>query len=366
MAYFLLFNQGYIERTPKEGIHIPTEFDFLRRIYERNSDQIKNYYQSRNFFVKNTYFLIRVLNQLPLYPDMDIFSYARIIEDRLDGVLRTFRVTSEVQRGVIHPGYMFGQDNDEVYISVYNSTNPDFIRKNWKTYNPIKIITQPADDLQLLLPTGKDHENKKGLVVLEIDFIGLAIKYREFYKEKKIVNLYTGEVSELNIQNFIYKYVINLMIDDIIDTVMLNRLMDRFYGIEPKESRYKHVFKILKPYKQIEQYIENTLDTITSKPMEFVNVLRNIKLLRKEDASIHYSYDFFVQNRQLLWAYILGRIDIMKFLVDLKVSNKKNLHHLNDWKRLFVRIENDRGFWDLLDYEKELEIKEKIRVITEA
>ena len=354
MDYLRIFNKDYINRTPKESIIIPNDIHQLRKLYTFNIEQIKSYYMNKNFIVKNTFILSRILELVPLLLSYEPDDYVNMIDKRIEYLTKHFKITSDIEKGIIHPGYFFGEGNSEIIISQYNYFSPYDVSKNWKTYNPIKILTHNRNDLNLLLPNGKDIGSRTGICSMIINFNMLALKYKEFIKES------INNEMHLNKNHFIYKYVINLTISDIIDHIFLNKVMDKFYGRKEVVPKFKHVFKVFKPHTQIERYIENTIDVITDVKHDYVNILKNIKLITNEDASSLLELGPFIHNRQLLWSMFISRLDYMLFLYDLEKSRSRNIHHLNDWKRLATRIYNDRVIEGKFDYHTEKIIKEKI------
>lgn len=355
MDYLRIFNADYINRTPKESIIIQSDIKQLRKLYAFNIEQIISYYSNRSFIVKNTFILSRILEHIPVYLGYSAPDYVNMIDKRVEYLAKHFKVTSEIEKGVVHPGYLFGEGNNEILISQYDYFNPYEVEKKWKRSNPIKILTHNRNDLNLLLPNGKDIGSRTGICSVMIDFNMLALKYREFMKEVQDTNVL------LTKNHFMYKYVINLTMPDIIDHVFLNKVMDKFYGREEVTPKFKHVFKIYKPHTQIDRYINNTLDVITDVNHDYVNILKNIKLMTAEDASELLSLAPFLNNRQLTWAMFLSRLDYMIFLYDLNPrNNSRNMHHVNDWKRLVTRIENDGVLAHKFSYEVEKEIKEKM------
>lgn len=354
MHYLRLFAPDYIDRTPAEGIHIARDIVLLRKTLGYNISKIIKYYTDRNFAVKNTFILSRVLEHIPVYINQPADAYVTMVERKVNYLTKHFKVTSDIEKGVVHPGYFFGKGNSELIFNMYDYFNPFAVEKGWKSANPIKVLKHNLNDMRLLLPIGKETTSRKGICSVQINFTMLALKYREFMKEKQFSDL------QLTKNNFIYKHVVNLMVGDILDHVILNKIMDKYYDREEVLPQTKHVFKLFEPDKQLERYIDNVLDIITRKNHDYVNTLRNIQLITHKDASELLKLPDFMPNKQLLWGMFISRLDHILFLYDVNPSPGKNRHHLNDWKRLVTRLEGDRVLNDKFDAETEKDIKEKI------
>ncbi|WP_396190027.1 hypothetical protein [Flavobacterium sp.] len=335
----------------------PRDIDYLKRLYIFNQDAIQGYYSGKNFSVKNTNILSRLIEHFPLYFGYDNYRYLEVIENKLTYLAKHFEFTSDIELGSIHPAYFFGNDGDEIIFSGYENFNADTFARGWRTEKCVKTLLHPRDDTRLLLPLGNDNGCRGGLSSLFIDVPKLALKYREFMRDQT-VNNETGVM--LNKNNFVIKYVLSGMMSDIIDHTFMNLLMDRFYGIKPTETPKKHPFKIFEPTTQLDRYLDDTLDVITSKPIDFVNILRNIKLINCEDASELLALPDFYGTRQIQSAIVGTRIDHMLFLFDVCKSKDENGHFLNDWKRLAKRMERDSQLSRFYTYDLEKSIREKL------
>lgn len=359
MLYLDIFNREYINKTPVTGVNIPSDINYLRRLYTFNRDNIENYYQDRNFAVKNTHILSRILEHFPTYHGFDTYRYLDFANDKTKYLAQHFKFTSDIEKGLVHPSYFFGNGGDEIIISSYENFNVREIERDWKRAKTVTVLKHDRNDTRLLVPMGNDDGSRSGLDVVLVNIPKLSIKYREFIKEQSSKAEAGGLV--LNKNHFVMKYVLSTMMEDEIDHVFLNKIMDRFYGREEVTPKFKHRFKIFDPTTQVDRYIDQTLNTITSKPMDFINILHNIQLIFKMDASDLLGLDDFSGTRQVKWAILASRIDYMLFLFDVAKSKDLNRHYLNDWKRFVTRIEKDHAFEGMFSYDAEQQLKEKIK-----
>lgn len=365
MLYLDLFNIKYIEKSPVTGLVIPSDINYLRRLYRFNKDSISSYYKKRNFTVKNTHILSRIIEHFPVYLNYDVYRYLDYANDKVKYLAKHFKFTSEIEYGIIHPSYFFGNDSEDIIIAGYELFNVNDFISNWKNESCITILKHNRNDTKLLLPLGTDDGSKTGINSLMINIPKLVIMYREFIKEQYANINENGIV--LNKNHFVIKYVLSNMMEDLIDHTLLNKVIDKFYGIEEVIPKFKHKFKIFEPHIQLNRYIDNTLDVITSKHLDFINILHNIQLIFKIDASELLCLPSIGYTRQVKWALLVSRLDYMKFLYDIASrshSLSMNKHYLNDWARLAKRMLKDKNIEGLFSYEKEKEIKEKMYEIS--
>ena len=363
MLYLDIFKKDYVVRTPTGSITHSRDIDYLKRLFVFNNDSIEAYYQERNFSVKNTNLISRLVEHFPVHLSRDVYSYLESVENTLTYLGKHFQLSSDIEKGVLHPPHFFGNDGDEVIFAGYEPFDAIEFSRNWKSASCIRILKHPRNDTKLLLPLGNDNGCRGGVSSIFIDLAKLAIKYREFVR----MNAAKAETDIiLNKNHFVIKYVLPGCMKDIIDHTLLNKVMDAFYGVAETVPKRKHVFKLFEPSTQLDRYVHNTLDVISSKPMDFVNMLRHIKTVFEPDASTLLCLPDFYGMRQITPAVVASRIDYMVFMLDVSKKLDPNIHYLNDWKRFAKRLLSDNTLGDFFTYEIERDIKEKLGKIAQA
>jgi len=359
MVYLNFFTSEYLNKHPSTGIVIPSDLPYLRRLYTFNRDSIYNYYLKRNFAVKNTHILSRLLEHFPSFLQYDTFRYLDFSNDKTKYLAKHFKFTSDIEKGIVHPSYFFGNDGEEIILSNYETFNPIDVQRNWETSEVVSVIRHNRNDIKLLLPLGTDDGSRSGLDIISVNIPKLSIKYREFIRTQ-LYNESTGSGLVLNKNHFVIKYILPFMIEDIIDHVFVNKLMDKFYGEEEVIPHFKHRFKIFEPRIQLERYIDYSLDIITSRKLDFANILRNIQLVFKRDASELLSTNDIGTTRQMQWAILVSKLPYMIFLYEVSKNKDLNRHIILDWKRAVKRIERDHGLFDMFSFDQGNLIKEQI------
>jgi hypothetical protein len=281
--------------------------------------------------------------------EYDDIRYIEYISKRLEYLAKHFKLTSEIEKGVVHRDYFFGNNGEEILISSHELFNVRDAAKNWKDLKSVRVITTDRNDTKLLLPLGKDDGCRAFLSTIFINLPMLAIQYREFIREQML----SEEDLRLTKNNFVMKYILPNMMSDVIDHMFLNSVIDRFYGLKKANPRYHHRFKIFEPYAQLEKYSKKTLSTISNKKIDFVNILHNIQLVFNIDSSSLLALPDIGYTRQVKWALYVSRLKYMVFMYDVAKSKNMNKHYINDWKRLTKRMEREHVIDDMFSFEVE-------------
>ena len=362
MLYFDLFNQNHLNQLPVSKVRYPRDYSYIKRLYTYNIDTIKNYYRNRNFFVKNTHILSRYLEHFSPHFDYDLYSYIDYIETRSDFLSKHFQFTSVIEKGIVHPPYFFGNDGQELILSNSQIENIHVKETQWKDLTSIKILRTHRDDTKLLLPLAKDDGSHSGLDSVMINPIDLVLSYRQFLRSQREQD--SGDFDSLKSQ-FIIKYVLVNMLPDIVDFVLLNRVMNMFYGIENAEPSIHYRFKLFEPKKQLERYCSDVLNVITKSHLTLPMMLKNIPLVSAKDASELLSLPDLGYFRQIRWLFYITRIDYFLFLVDASAYLHSSQYYINDWKLLTTRLLQDTIPFSHMNTEFEQDLMSKMkRVLT--
>lgn len=358
MLHFEIFDREYLKNTPVTGVTVPSDLNYLRRLYTFNRDSIENYYLDRNFVVKNTHILSRFLTHLAPHFTYEPLRYIEYVDNKLTYLAKHFKFTSDIEKGLVHPPHFFGNEGEEVVMIEYEPFDVEKVIANWKTEPCLKIVTHPRNDTKLLLPLGNNDESRGGLAVIALDPLKLALKYREFLREQYFREA-RGE-NTYNKNHFVIKYVLSTTVEDSVDHMFFNKVMDRFYGREEVTPKFRHKFKLYEPTKQIDRYVDQTLNTITSKKLDFVNTMNNIQLIFKISSIDLLATPDLSGTRQSRWSLVVSRLAYMCFLYDVSKDKGVNKHVINDWKKLMKRMKRDRGMLGEFGYELSKELEDYI------
>jgi hypothetical protein len=221
-------------------------------------------------------------------------------------------MTSDVNFGKIHDGIFYGEKVKEIILYVENYFSPFTVSKNWKDLRPVTVLDHPISDLNLLLPNGKVNSTAEGLAVIAVDIPLLLTQYRFFLMEQQ----YNTE-SVLGANHFVYKYVLPNMLHSHIDLVILNRLMNLFYGAPMSTNLFKYQFPIVDYSQAVDRELKRTLGRLKNSRTQYFGYIQNMLSISNPSMTDSLNMPDLAKTRQVWWAMFLTRLKVMKFLIDV-------------------------------------------------
>lgn len=314
------------------------------------------------FSVKSNHFLSRLINTINVPHDLELERYYENVDDKSDKLAMHMKMTSSIFRGQIHKGIFYGTDNQEILINDNTSYDPNWIHKNWKFVTPVKVLMHPRSDLALLLPNGKDTGSETGMAVLSINIPMLAVQFRAFCLDQLYIN---GNSSSMTVANFIAKYVIPNMLYSHIDIAIFNRLSNYHKGAPLGETKYKHPFITIDYTSNVDKLIPRIMKDINSKSVNYKMMMKNVPMIVKKNLEDVMVLPDIAPTRQVLWAELISRIDVIDFVTSCGGIRTKENNGVNNgyFYREFKHYENDNSLEAYLPYGVYLDLKYKLNDI---
>lgn len=361
MSYLQIFERGYVNRSPVKGISQPREIHYLRRILTYNRDLIRNYYSSRNFAVRNTHIISRIVQHIPPMLGADLYDFIYRMKGELHYLGKNFQITSAGEQGIVHPAYFYGNDGSELLFAEDTNTDYEWVRKNWKIAKCIDVWEHQRNDTRLLLPYVENDGSRGGLSTVKIDLMTLAIMYREFVREQSISLENSGAVYSKNV--FVAKYILPNFLENDIDFRVLNRVIDRFYGNEIVTPKFKHQVALNDTSRRLDKFADDVLDTITKGKMTFMDIMFNVPLIFKVNMADLLAYDDIPNTRQANWLFLVSRLKYICFLYDVSSHKEMSTGFIADWKINVKRMEQDNRIYKNLPPRLHAEVSRQIQKI---
>lgn len=317
------------------------EMNYIRRTYQRELDNIQDYYHNRVYTVKSNHILANLLTDLNVPMQYDTEQYLAVAEAKATYVARASQITTEVDKGKIHRGCFYGGDVDEILLLNTDPFVYQEAEKYWKNIAAVQVILHPKSDLRMLLPNGKNTMVGDGLAVISINLPLLALQWRCFNREQ--VASYMRGDGVLGVGHFIHMYVLPNMLGSHLDIAILNRMMNLFYGAPMGEAYIRHAFPVIDYSRRVDSVLNDAIEMIQKKSLRYRWTLGEIPCIAADDMQDALMLPDFAPTRQIHWATLISRLSIMKFLIDLggETGKRENQLELNTLQRELKYLKND-------------------------
>jgi hypothetical protein len=328
------------------------EFDYIRRTYLKELLTIEDYYHSRVYAVKGNHFLQYLLDDLSVPMQYDPFRYVEACRARASFVSKTIGMTSETNYGKIHSGIFYGAGSQEIIFSTDEWFDIDEVLTNWKNIIAVKPLWNCRSDLSLMLPNGKASGTDSGLTAISVNIAMLSLQYRQFsldqYKRM-------GEKHGLlGAPHFIHMYVLPNMMGPHIDIVILNRLMNLYYGKPMGQGLMRHAFSISDYSKKVDTVLLKVLDQLKSQKYTFSSMINLIPSIFSPNMLQAVQMPDFAPTKQVWWALLISRMDLMKFLLDIGLlsgSDDLEKTYINELRKDLFRLKRENILQNILPFD---------------
>lgn len=338
--------------TTANSRRVPPEFEYIRLSYLRELLNYQDYYSNRVYAVKNQNFLVRLLTHVDTPLEYDTTRFIEATRTRSPYIAKAFRLTSEISYGDIHNGSFFGAGTDEIIVYEDTYFDPVYAEKNWKRIAAVNTLYHPRSDLAFMLPNGKASSTDTGIAFISINIPLLALQLRCFFRDQ-FIKRQTSEAGYLGLPHFVHMYVLPNMMYKHTDIVLMNRMMNMFYGKEMGTGLYKHAFPILNYANKLDSVLEKMLADYCDARMDYEHLLSVLPSVSSTNALEALMMPELAPTRQVWWALFFGRLKVMKFLIDVGGDNSisANRDHINRLKGAIRKLRNG-GYEEILPYDR--------------
>lgn len=297
-----------------EGGHDPlrvrilnAQVSYTTGIIKKQNDAVAAYARGSGKSVTNQHILSRLVDLITIPMTGLLDRYMDEVRDRALTIAEVLQVTTPVSYGVIHRTNQFYTGADEVII--FDDDEFDWINAKdlWMTWQPVKILRHPFNCLNPIIPDGSIIVPEKGLVVVSINVAMLMVQYRMWMETD-------GRVGKTKDQ-FLYSYpIVNAMYSHI-DMALMNRMM-ALWTQKPLEK-----FKIFYPsialtdiHSRYDTCVMRHMKDLHRKSARLAMLLDNLLAIDNRTMSEALTMPSIAPTRQVKWATILARLEIMEFL----------------------------------------------------
>ena len=342
------------------GVQKPPGLDYLTRMFQQELSKVVNYYHSRVFGVKNSHLLMHVINHCmaPMeYTDDRFLASVRV---KAATVASSLQMTSDTSRGKLFNGVFYGEGNSEIIYYTDEYFDTQYAINNWKSLQPIKVITNSISDCSMLIPIGKNISNKIGLAVISINIPMLMLQYKYFMKEQ--IAQFIDSQSLIDDRHFLHMYAIPNMLYSQTDYMVINRLKNMYYGIDNSKPMFRHAIAVIDLSDKLDNLLADNLEYISNVKMKYEGIMKSLFSPVIGSQEVACQLPDMPPIRQIEWAKMLSRLELIEFLLDVGGEKNYSLNrvHINSLQRELRRLNRQNIFETIL--RNDLLVETQIRI----
>ena len=330
------------ERQPiDEGLKHHLTLSYYMERYRLQITEIQNYWSSFKARVDSAHPLCRFINNTVAPLEYSDEQYMNVIGVRSDYTAMNLGWSSSMSYGRPTQGLWYAGCEE------YTIAHAEYFDRSveWTSLRPVKVLLHPFNDLNLGIPY-KLQGATTGIVVLSINTDMLMWMYREFKKANE----------SLDYGFFVRMHVLPNMLESSFDVAVMNRLMDKFYGVPTASYQRLHSVGVADYSKNLSSILVSLNKVLSDNRWYYSTALKYLPSLSEKDMLASLKLPDVTPTRQIQWLLMLSRLTIMKYLIDVggRRTVNKNQMYVNDLKWDLRRFLNNNG---LLPYIRDVDIR---------
>ncbi len=301
------------------GVLKPASWPYVREGLQKDISIVENYYKHNIRPVRGNHILVRYLQSLGIPYSLPVDRYYYNVDDIALTKSVTQRMTSYLNKGMVHRGLFYGDNTPEIIIANDNPFDYEYVNANWKDVSAVRVLMHPKSDLNFTIPNGKSYSDETGLVVIYINVSMLAVQYRAFKQSMK------DRDDVLDTTHFVGAYVLPNMIRSQTTIAIFNRLYNAANEVESNNDvTRKHPFAYPDYRGRLDNVIKQTLKNISVSPRNYRHIFHALPSLYKEDMYYDLKLPKIMDTRAVSWAVMLSRLKMVNYMITVAGDKIRN------------------------------------------
>lgn len=323
------------------GVSVPAKFTMTKRRLRKNLIEVIKHNRKNRYAVKSNHLLVKLLKSMNLDPELPLFEYYRLAQNRYERVSRSERLTSNLYRGDVRDDPTFyGDGTNEVLLSVSEDVDILTLDRKWSSLAPVRVLSHPYTDLSLTAMDGRKKGIFDSIAVIQIDLVKLALQYRQWYHEQ----LDSGSYVLRTPMQFMFEYPLTNALISHHDVAIQNRLVSHFKGEAVGDFENDWPMYLKDNSHEVDDYLLERIAHLHRRPMTYIDIMQQVPLVFYEDLLALAELPDSPATRQNSWALNLARVPIIRFLVqlDYEIGSQRNIQEMSTLRKTLIALERNR------------------------
>lgn len=324
----------------RETIVIPQMYQ-IKRLYQDNIKRLTQYHRTQRFFLNERNLVKRLIKELNVSADTELYTYVDNVRDRVGALSRLFNLSSPYNAGrALSVSQFLNSAATEIVILHGEQFDIDGAVANWAELEPVKFLDHPNTDLSYALPDGTYPVTDSGAAIISINLPMLALQYRMWVLQE------TKKENPLKLSTFVVGYPLNNAMRSHMDIAIFNRLANISKGTPELNKKRVQATAMALPNltSSIDEVLKTYDRTVRSKRMSFYEILYYVPALTCGNFIYRAQIPSLPATDQIAWALYGSAIKKLAYLFRLnnELALALNQATINEVSWLTRRLNNDQ------------------------
>ena len=303
-----LFNEPSFHRARMYSIPSLT---MLHKKFLPEHAKLQNYLIARKFILPSDHVLVNIVKNMNVSFKRDLVDYVECVYDKVPSLESMYKLSSSMQHTLpSHKTYFYNPGCKEIIISVREYFDINEAMANWKTMEPIRVMSHPFTDISYTPIVGKYVSgNNQGIAYIYLDITKLMFQYRMWVRDCLKNNRNVESVDK-----FLIDYPLFNMSKSHMNVTMFNRAYNLLMNKPNDPFNLKVGIALLDVTKDADNALKPFLAQIIKSPVRFDEIIQNFPVAYGEFIDCIALPDM-ARTRQIKPILLASRLKIFEFLL---------------------------------------------------
>lgn len=341
------------------GVNIP-KFTYVKKVLQYETQKVYDYHHFYKHYVKPNHLLAKLLFNLNVSYDRDIYSFVSAVQDRTERLAKVYKLIHPTnQNAERHQGIFYNQSVNEYLIA---NDEPFNIAKAWELWEnvvAVKIHAHHYSDVSLGIPNSKyPLDTGAGNAVISINVALLALQYRawRYHLKQKMEHREAIPI-------FLYNYVFVNMLKRHVEICVINRTINTIMNRPVSPFSRLHPLFVYDMTTKLDEVIALRAQVLTERKADFKQLFLMFDPVFFSSWAAVLKLPNMAPTRNTRWVYLLSYLPYLHFYLTIISTQDARLdrHLAQQIKRHIGYMENTKEIpliTDEITHERLTEVKQ--------
>lgn len=348
---------------PQGSRRIPGYFDELSNRLRSSVSSTIGYLQQYGLSVETDHHLARILDSLSVDLSQPLLEVVSRAQSHRQSIAHAHSINTPT-RASSHftEGKLFGESTREIWFDV--DTDIDYLSfdQYWQYARPIRIFYHGSSN-PIAPILDRRRQGIGGDAVIGIDIVLLAAQYHQWVQDQVKQQ---REFQQTPYQ-FLISYPIANALTEYADRAIFERIRKRFHQIDTEDIEHEWPFHIKTPQRMIDRYIDDKVDELYNRRINFEQTLASLAMVFSADAFELTRAPSGLRTQQIEWVHWYYQLPVLDLILasEFEKGANRSREHINDIKRRLRSLRSNKQLAFQMGPDLHFDFEQKVRNMVE-